>query len=61
MATWALRAVLPEARATGPGRVLVTCDDSNVGSARSIERTGGVLEDVRITEAGSKRRYWITP
>ncbi|MFB7210448.1 GNAT family N-acetyltransferase [Streptomyces sp. NPDC056255] len=60
LATWALGAVLPEARAMGLGRVLVTCDDSNVGSARSIERNGGVLEDVRVTEAGSKRRYWIT-
>jgi hypothetical protein len=29
------------------------------GSARSIERNGGVLEDVRTTDAGIKRRYWI--
>ncbi|MFF5922783.1 GNAT family N-acetyltransferase [Streptomyces flavochromogenes] len=60
LATWALGAVLPEARALGLDRVLVTCDDDNVGSARSIERNGGVLEDVRTTDAGVKRRYWIT-
>ncbi|MFF3200758.1 GNAT family N-acetyltransferase [Streptomyces sp. NPDC002962] len=60
LATWALGAVLPEARALGLGRVLITCDDDNVASARTIERNGGVLEDVRTTDEGIKRRYWIT-
>lgn len=59
-ATWALGAVLPEARALGLDRVLLTCDPDNTGSARTIERHGGVLEDVRDTEVGRKRRYWIT-
>lgn len=39
----------------GLDRVLVTCDDDNDASRRTIERNGGVLEDVR----GDKRRYWI--
>ncbi|MFF2511804.1 GNAT family N-acetyltransferase [Streptomyces sp. NPDC058086] len=60
LATWALGAVLPEARALDLDRVLVTCDDDNVASARGIERNGGVLEDVRTTNTGIKRRYWIT-
>lgn len=60
LATWALGAVLLEARALGLDRVLVTCNNDNIGSARSIERNGGVLEDVRTTDAGIKRRYWIT-
>ncbi|MDQ0681232.1 putative acetyltransferase [Streptomyces achromogenes] len=60
LATWALGAVLPEARALGLDRVLVTCDEDNPASARTIERNGGVLEDVRSTAAGVKRRYWIT-
>ncbi|MFC8277991.1 GNAT family N-acetyltransferase [Streptomyces sp. NPDC057271] len=59
LATWALGAVLPEARTLGLDRVLVTCDDDNVASARTIERNGGVLEDTRDTEIGRKRRYWI--
>ncbi|GGQ54393.1 GNAT family N-acetyltransferase [Streptomyces asoensis] len=59
LATWALGAVLPRARALGLDRVLVTCDDDNTGSARSIERNGGVLEDVRAAGSGLKRRYWI--
>ncbi|MFD3943235.1 GNAT family N-acetyltransferase [Streptomyces sp. NPDC058579] len=59
LATWALGAILPEARALGLDRVLVTCDQDNIASARAIERNGGVLEDIRITEIGRKRRYWI--
>jgi predicted acetyltransferase len=59
-ATWALTSVLPHARALGLGRVLVTCNVDNVASARTIERCGGVLEDVRDTVLGSKRRYWIS-
>jgi predicted acetyltransferase len=45
----------------GIGRVLVTCDDDNVGSIRTIENNGGVLENV-ITGPDldkPKRRYWI--
>jgi predicted acetyltransferase len=45
----------------GLERVLVTCDDDNVGSATVIERAGGVLENVVPGLDGSvdKRRYWI--
>ncbi|WP_328996575.1 GNAT family N-acetyltransferase [Kribbella sp. NBC_01245] len=59
VATWALSAVLDEARQLGLKRVLVTCDDTNVASARTIERAGGELEDTRNTELGYTRRYWI--
>nr|WP_228395104.1 GNAT family N-acetyltransferase [Modestobacter roseus] len=60
LVTWALGEVLPVARRMGLDRVLVTCADDNVASARVIERAGGVLEDVRETELGRARRYWIT-
>ncbi|TDW94411.1 putative acetyltransferase [Kribbella pratensis] len=59
LATWALGAVLDSARERGMDRVLITCDDGNVASARTIERNGGVLEDVRDTWLGRTRRYWI--
>ncbi|GAA1756147.1 GNAT family N-acetyltransferase [Luedemannella helvata] len=59
LATWALATVLRHAAARGLERVLVTCADTNVASARTIERNGGVLEDVRDTELGRTRRYWI--
>ncbi|GAB4046018.1 GNAT family N-acetyltransferase [Catellatospora paridis] len=59
LAAWALGQVLTHARQLGLDRVLVTCDDTNEASARTIERNGGVLEDVRDTELGRTRRYWI--
>jgi RimJ/RimL family protein N-acetyltransferase len=55
VASWALGAILREARALGMERVLVVCLDDNPASARTIERNGGVLEEVR----GAVRRYWI--
>lgn len=56
-----LAASLPHARALGLERVLVTCDEDNVGSARTIEKNGGVLENVAEVSPGAprKRRYWI--
>jgi predicted acetyltransferase len=59
LATWALGQVLSKATALGLDRVLITCADGNVASARVIERRGGVLEDVRDTELGRTRRYWV--
>ncbi|WP_207797265.1 GNAT family N-acetyltransferase [Arthrobacter glacialis] len=59
IATWALKAILPHARSMGLTRVLLTCDEQNLPSARTIEKNGGVLEDIRSTEIGVKRRYWI--
>lgn len=59
IASWALKATLPHARSLGLTQVLLTCDEQNLPSARTIEKNGGVLEDVRSTEIGVKRRYWI--
>lgn len=60
-ATEMLRQSLVIARAEGIERVLVTCDDDNIGSAIAIERNGGVLEAVIADPYGgaAKRRYWI--
>ena len=60
LATWALGEVVKRAGERGLERVLLTCDESNVASRKVIERNGGVLEDVRQTSIGLKRRYWIT-
>ena len=53
--------VLEKARALRIERILITCDDDNLASARVIEKNGGRLEDKRPTADGSvlKRRYWI--
>jgi len=59
-ATEILRQSVIIARASGVDDVLVTCDDSNVGSATVIERCGGVLADVIAgTDGVPIRRYWI--
>lgn len=54
-ASRALALALERCTELGLERVLLTCDVSNVASARTIEGNGGVLEDVRQ----GKRRYWI--
>lgn len=54
-ATRALALAVRHAAELGIDRALVTCDDDNAASAGTIERCGGVLEDVRH----GKRRYWI--
>ncbi|MCA2212072.1 GNAT family N-acetyltransferase [Jidongwangia harbinensis] len=59
LAGYALGVVLGHARERGLDRVLITCHETNEGSRRTIERHGGVLEDVRDTELGRTRRYWI--
>ena len=53
-----LRQSLVVARAAGVGRVLVTCDDDNLGSIAVIERCGG-RRDVERPGADGTRRYWI--
>ncbi|MDR6988458.1 putative acetyltransferase [Paenarthrobacter nitroguajacolicus] len=60
-ASWALNEMCSRlAASSSPDRVLVTCEDANVASAKTIERCGGVLEDLRVAEDGRKiRRYWI--
>lgn len=60
-ATEILRQSLIIARSIGIDRVLVTCDDDNVGSIKTIEACGGQLENVVTTrtEQPPKRRYWI--
>jgi predicted acetyltransferase len=55
-----LRQALEVTDSLGIERVLVTCDDDNVGSARTIEGAGGVLENVVPDgDNAPKRRYWI--
>jgi predicted acetyltransferase len=60
-ATEILRQSLVIARANGVERVLVTCDDGNVGSAAVIEACGGRLDSVLPAASGTAliRRYWI--
>lgn len=61
-ATEMLRQALIVIRAEGVNDVLVTCAENNVGSYKTIERNGGVLESIAPPIDGdpvSVRRYWI--
>jgi predicted acetyltransferase len=57
-ATEMLRLALPIARGVGITRALITCDDGNIASAKTIEKNGGVFESV-LSGNPAKRRYWI--
>lgn len=50
---------LDECRKLGIDRVLMCCDKDNVGSAKSIIRNGGVLENEVEEDGGITQRYWI--
>lgn len=59
-ATAILRQSLVVAASAGLPDLLVTCDASNVGSIRVIERCGGILEDVAPARRDvHKCRYWV--
>ena len=59
-ATEMIRLALEECRKLGLTRVLMTCDKNNIGSAKSIIRNGGILEDEVLEEGVIKQRYWIS-
>jgi len=59
LATWALGLTLDEARKLGLTRVLITCRVTNVASAKTIEKAGGVFQDIRGAGNDEVRRYWI--
>ena len=55
-----IRLALDECRRLGIDRVLMTCDKDNVGSAKSIVKNGGVLENEFVNSDGEiEQRYWI--
>jgi predicted acetyltransferase len=59
-ATEILRQAVALGHAEGVERLLVICDEGNIGSATVIERCGGVFEGPGTAEDGRTiRRYWI--
>ena len=60
-ATGMIGLALEECRKLGIRKVLMTCDKDNIGSAKSIIKNGGVLENEVINEDGAaEQRYWIS-
>lgn len=59
-ATAMIRLALEKCRELGIRWVLMTCDKENIGSAKSILRNGGILENEILNEEGEiEQRYWI--
>ena len=58
-ATEILRQSLVLIHGLGVTKILVTCDDDNLGSIKVIESQGGILENKVEFEGTVKRRYWI--
>jgi len=52
---------LEQARHIGLKRVLVTCDENNIGSKKVIESNGGKFENAVVVDGSPirKLRYWI--
>lgn len=50
---------LRKARTLGIKKVLITCDDDNVGSWKIIEANRGLLQNTIKHKGKRKRRYWI--
>ena len=60
-ATEMIRLALIECKKLGIDKVLMTCDKDNIGSARSIVKNGGVLENEFVNSDGdAEQSYWIT-
>ena len=59
-ATEMIRLSLIECKKLRINRVLMVCDKTNVGSAKSIVKNGGVLENEFVDDDGNtQQRYWI--
>ena len=50
---------LDKCRELGIGRVLMCCDPDNFASARTIEKNGGVLENVVVGGGAPVKRYCL--
>ena len=59
IATAMIALALEECRKLGLDRVLMVCDKENIGSAKSIQKNGGILENEVVVNGVIEQRYWI--
>lgn len=60
-ATEMIRLALEECKKIGIKRVLMVCYKDNIGSRKSIQNNGGILENEIVDEEGKTiQRYWIS-
>lgn len=58
-ATAMIDLALEECRRLGIDKVLMVCDKDNIGSAKSIVKNGGILENEIVVDGVVEQRYWI--
>lgn len=58
-ATEMIKLALEECRKLGIDKVLMVCNKDNIGSARSIQKNGGILENEVVVDGVIEQRYWI--
>lgn len=54
-----LNLLLAKIQNEGFTKVLVTCDDDNIGSSKTIEKNKGILQEKVEFEGVLTRKYWI--
>ena len=59
IATKMIALALDECKKLGLERVLMVCNKENVGSAKSIQKNGGILENEIEVDGVVEQRYWI--
>lgn len=59
-ATEQIRLALEKCKELGIDNVLMNCDKTNIGSAKSIQNNGGVLENEIYVQNELVQRYWIS-
>jgi len=61
IATKMIGLALEECKKLGITKVLMVCNKENIGSAKSIQNNGGILEnEIEIEKGEIEQRYWIT-
>ncbi len=62
VATEMLRLILETPKCREIGRLLLTCDENNLASEKTIVKNGGVLENIlphEVPGLPAKKRFWI--
>jgi predicted acetyltransferase len=60
IATEMIGLALKECKKLGIDKVLMVCDKENIGSAKSIQNNGGILENEIVVDGLIEQRYWIS-
>ena len=59
VATIMIGLALLECKKIGLDRVLMVCDKNNIGSSKSIQNNGGILENEILVDGIVEQRFWI--